>query len=138
MDSTTIIWIVGAIVGIGAGGYFAYNHFKKKNLDKLFNQLYVTVRQVPKKKKNAFILLMLKETMSPSNYKKKQKSNVDRLQNPKYLEVQMMQMSRVLKDTSKVEDKATKRALALMNEYLTWEKEKNAENKRKKEENKAA
>ncbi len=36
MDSTTIIWIVGAIVGIGAGGYFAYNHFKKKNLDKLF------------------------------------------------------------------------------------------------------
>ncbi len=83
MDSTTIIWIVGAIVGIGAGGYFAYNHFKKKNLDKLFNQLYVTVRQVPKKKKNAFILLMLKETMSPSNYKKKQKSNVDRLQKSK-------------------------------------------------------
>ena len=134
MDSTTIILIVGALVGIGAGGYFAYNHFKKKNLEKLFNQLYETVRQVPKQKKNAFVLLMLKETMSPSNYKKKEKSSVDRLQNPKYLEVQMMQMSKILKDTSKVEDKAIKRALALMNEYLTWEKEKNAEKKKKAQE----
>jgi len=134
MDSTTIILIVGAVVGVGAGGYFAYNHFKKKNLEKLFTQLYETVRQVPKKKKNAFILLMLKETMSPSNYKKKEKSNMDRLQNPKYLEVQLMQMSKILKDTSNVQDKAIKRSLALMNEYLTWEKEKNAERKQKSQE----
>ncbi len=60
--------------------------------------------------------------MSPSNYKKKEKSSMDRLQNPKYLEVQLMQMSKILKDTSNVQDKAIKRSLALMNEYLTWEK----------------
>lgn len=131
MDSNTIMLIVGTLLVIGVGGYFGYNHLKKKNTEKLFNQLFETLRQVPKAKKHPFILLMLKETMSPSNYKKKSKSSIDRLQNPKYLEVQMLQMSKILKDTSKVEDKVIKRSLALMTQYLEWEKAKIAEIKNK-------
>ncbi len=60
--------------------------------------------------------------------------------NPKYLEsANDAKCHACLKDTSKVEDKATKRALALMNEYLTWEKRKKTlKTKEKKKENKAA
>lgn len=122
MDSTTMM-IIGFLLVLGVGGYFGYRHLKAKNTEKLFNQVFDTVRQVPKAKKHSFILLMFKETLSPANYKKKQKSNVDRLQNPKYLEIQMIQMSKVLKDKDNVTDKTMKNALKMLNDYLAWEKE---------------
>tara|TARA_Y100000588_G_C13975082_1_gene804706 strand:+ start:410 stop:820 length:411 start_codon:yes stop_codon:yes gene_type:complete len=123
MDSTTMM-IIGFLLVLGVGGYFGYKHLKAKNTEKLFNQVFDTVRQVPKAKKLSFILLMFKETLSPANYKKKSKSNVDKLQNPKYLEIQMIQMSKVLKDKDNVTDKTMKNALKMLNDYLAWEKEK--------------
>ena len=123
MDSTTMM-IIGFLLVLGVGGYFGYKHLKAKNTEKLFNQVFDTVRQVPKAKKLNFILLMFKETLSPANYKKKSKSNIDKLQNPKYLEIQMIQMSKVLKDKDNVTDKTMKNALKMLNDYLAWEKEK--------------
>jgi len=122
MDSTTMM-IIGFLLVLGVGGYFGYKHLKTKNTEKLFNQVFDTVRQVPKAKKNSFILLMFKETLSPANYKKKSKSNADKLQNPKYLEIQMIQMSKVLKNKDEVTDKTMKNALKMLNDYLAWEKE---------------
>lgn len=126
MDSTTML-IIGAVIGLGVGAIVLFNYFKKRNLEKLFNQVYETTKQVPKQKKNSFLLLMFKESMASAKNKSKSTSSIDNLNNPKYLEIQLMQMSKILKDSSKVEDKTIKNALGLLDDYLAWEKEKNAE-----------
>jgi len=128
MESTTMI-IIGVVIALGIGAFFAVNHYKKKNMTQLFEQVYQSSRQVPKQKKNSFLLLMFKETMASSFNKKKTQTSVSKLNNPKYLEIQMMQMSKILKDSSNVQDKATKRALVLLKEYQAWEIEQKAKAK---------
>lgn len=116
----SIILIVGAIV--------AFTLFRKHQIEKLFSQVFVTSKQVPKQKKKSFLLLMFKESMTSAK-KKSKSSNVGSLNNPKYLEFQLIQMSSILKDTSKVKDKSVKNALRLLNDYLAWEKKKFANEK---------
>ncbi len=125
MNTTTMV-IIGVVLLLGVGAFIALNHYKKKNITQLFEQVYMTSRQVPRQKKNSFLLLMFKETLSNSFNKSKSQASMDKLQNPKYLEIQMMQMTKILKDNSLANDKPTKRALTLLSEYQTWEKEKNS------------
>lgn len=75
---------------------------------------------------------MFKESVLASKNKSKQSSFTSKLQNPKYLQVQLVQMSSILKDPSKVEDKVMKRALTLFKSYQQWEKEKNEKAKNEK------
>lgn len=126
MDMT--LWIVGVVLALSVIGFFAYNYYKKKNLEKLFNQIYAEMKVVPKQKKHGFLLLMFKETMQNASKKKKDPSNnmMGKLQNPKFLEVQLVQMNNIIKNPSKAEDKVTKKALALYNSYLVWEKAKSS------------
>lgn len=128
MDLTNWI-IVGVIAAIGVAATVALIHYKKKNVEKLFLQVYETSRQVPKAKKNSFLLLMFKETLSSSTSKAKAQKSMTRLNNPKYLEIQMMQMSKILKDSSNVKDKTMKRSLRMLTDYLAWEEEKRAKDK---------
>ena len=128
MESTTMI-IIGVVIALGIGAFFAINHYKKKNTALLFEQVYLASRQAPKQKKNSFVLLMFKETLASSFNKKKTEASTAKLNNPKYLEIQMMQMSKILKDSSNVQDKATKRALVMLKEYQAWEIEKKAKAK---------
>ena len=119
MDSTMVT--IGIVVCIVIAGAVALFFYKKKTLTQLFSQVYESSRQVPKQKKNSFLLFMFKESIMSS--KKKTKSSPAKLNNPKYIEMQMLQMTRVLKDPSKVEDKNMKKALQLLSDYQKWEKD---------------
>ncbi len=134
MDFTSIL-TAGVVISLGIGATYALFHFRKKNREQLFNQVYMSARQVPKQKKHSFLLLMFKETVMSSKFRAKKRglSNIDRLNNPKYLNIQMMQMSKVLKDKDNVQDKDMKKALVFFNDYLTWEKEKHAKAKQEAE-----
>lgn len=127
--STTSMIIIGIILVLAIGGVIALYQYQKKNLEKLFTQVYETSKQVPKQKKNSFQLLMFKEAMSASLKKSKKAPSANQLNNPKYIEIQMMHMSRILKDTSSVKDKKIKRALRMLKDYQTWEAAQNAKNK---------
>jgi len=118
MSMTTIGIILVLVIGAAIGLYY----YRKKSVLKLFEEVYMNAYQIPKKQKNSFLLLMFKESMSKP--KDKTKKPGDNLKNQKYVQIQMIQMSKVLKDTSKVTDKATKKALALLNDYQKWEQEK--------------
>jgi len=67
---------------------------------------------------------MFMEAVSTSKKKSKSDINANKLNNQKYLELQLMKMSKILKDGSNVQDKKTKRALSLLKNYLTWEEKK--------------
>ncbi|MBF4692896.1 hypothetical protein [Fusibacter ferrireducens] len=127
--STTSMIIIGIVLVLAIGGAIALYQYQKKNLEKLFTQVYETSKQVPKQKKTSFQLLMFKEAMSASLKKSKKAPSANQLNNPKYIEIQMMHMSRILKDTSSVKDKKIKRALRMLKDYQTWEASKNAKNK---------
>ncbi|MTI69674.1 MAG: hypothetical protein FH751_05390 [Firmicutes bacterium] len=124
-----IKFIVGAILILVIGVTIAFYYYRKRNLEKLFNQVYESSKQIPKQKKNSFLLLMFKESLSSS--RKSNKTSISaKLNNPKYLEVQLVQMSRILKDSSKTQDKTIKRALTLLKDYKKWEKEKTTKDKK--------
>jgi len=125
----TNVFIVGAILILVVGAVAAFYFYKKRNLEKLFNQIYEEAKKVPKQKKNSFLLLMFKESLSTSIKKSDKSSFSSKLQNPKYLEIQLMQMSKILKDSSKAQDKIIKRSLTLLSNYQTWEKAKMAKDK---------
>jgi hypothetical protein len=139
MDLTTIV-TAGVVITLGIGATYALFHFRKKNRVQLFNQVYESARQVPKQKRHSFLLLMFKETVLSSKFRAKKRglSNIDRLNNPKYLNIQMMQMGKVLKNKDNVQDKDLKKALVLFNDYLTWEKEKHAKAREEAEKKKAS
>lgn len=130
--NTTIIMILVAIVLV-VGGLLGLGYYRKKQLDQFFAQVYENVKQVPKQKKNSFLLLMFKESVTASKKKKKSKNKnatgMEQLNNPKYVEIQLIQMTNILKDPSKVEDKTIKSALQLLNDYQKWEKEKASKDK---------
>lgn len=134
MDMTTVLTVV-AISGIAVAGIgTAFYYYKKRNLENFFNQVQEHSKQVPKQKKNSFQLLMFKETLSAAGKKKSDKSSfAAKLQNPKYLEIQLMQMTKALKDPSSVQDKTMKQALKLHQDYQSWEKTKNENNNKEVE-----
>ncbi|MDR5658379.1 hypothetical protein RH915_02640 [Serpentinicella sp. ANB-PHB4] len=116
------IYIIGIILIVGVALLVAYYHYRKKNLDQFFSQVYLQAKQVPKQKKNSFLLLLFKESILASKNKKNASSLATKFQNPKFLETQLIQMSRVLKDSSNVKDKTMKKALNLLKSYHQWEK----------------
>ncbi|MCK8058935.1 MULTISPECIES: hypothetical protein [unclassified Fusibacter] len=146
MDMTSMI-LIGVVTSLMIGGAVAVHFYKKKNIAKLFEQVYESSKQVPKQKKNSFLLLMFKEAMTPpakpvkskdkSKGKGKGKSkakpattpNQSKFNNPKYVEIQLMQMAKVLKDNSIAKDKPMKQSLRLLKDYLAWEAEKNSQSK---------
>lgn len=128
MDWNTTLILVAVITVVIVGAVYALNQYKKRNIEKLFNQVYDLVKTVPKQKKHSFLLLMFKETMTPK--KKTGPSIEERLNNPKYVEVQMIQMTNVLKDTTVVKDKILKNAISLYKDYLSWEKNKASKDKK--------
>ncbi|MBB6214265.1 hypothetical protein HNQ80_000334 [Anaerosolibacter carboniphilus] len=129
MDITSV-FTIGAIASLGVGASVAFYYYKKRNIEKLFNQVYDMTKQVPKQKKNSFLLLMFKESLSASKNKSNTASSAGKLNNPKYLDIQLMHMANILKDTSKVQDKTIKRSLGLLNSYQEWEKAKVAKEKK--------
>lgn len=130
MDLTTTLIVVGAITAVAVGAFFGLNYYKKRNIEKLFNQVYDMAKQVPKQKKHSFLLFIFKETMTKR--KKNDPTINDRLNNQKYIEVQLIQMTNVLKDSTGVTDKTLKSALSLFKDYLAWEKAKAAKANEKK------
>ncbi len=127
MDTTTWI-IIGAVIIIGAGAGLYY--YRKRTLLKMFQEVYQNSAQIPKQNKNSFLLLMFKESMTKP--KDKTKKPGDNLKNQKFVQIQMIKMNKVLKDTASVKDKPTKRALVLLNDYLAWEKKINQANQSNK------
>ena len=109
------ITVVTAIIAI------AIHFYKKRNLEKLFENVYENAKQVSAKKRKSFLLLMFVETMSASTKKSKSTKDMNKLNNPKYLEIQLIKMSKILKDNSNVKNKNIKQSLRLLNDYLKWE-----------------
>lgn len=124
MENSTIVIIVVVIAMLLVGGFIALQFYKKKNLDTLFEQIYFSAMQIPKKKKKAFLLLMFIDTLNTQSRKAKKNNVTTKLNNPKYVDFQMIKMTKILKDSSDVKDKTTKQALNLLKEYLTWEEKK--------------
>jgi hypothetical protein len=121
MDLT--LWLVaGGILGIAITGAVVYYRRKTKQMHQMFDHVQETVKQVPKQKKQSFILFMFKESVKAS--KSKTSVNQGRFNDPRILEAQLIQMSSILKDRSKVSDKKMKQALQLYDNYTTWEKKK--------------
>ncbi|MDW7662484.1 MAG: hypothetical protein SCL54_13770 [Bacillota bacterium] len=116
--------IFGVLLAVGAGVVFYLNYNRKRNLNKLFEQVADALKTIPKQKKNNFLLFMFKDSMSASKKKTKTTSALEKNMSPKQLEIQMIQMATILKDRSKVTDKKTKNALKLLDDYLAWEKNK--------------
>ncbi|MFZ5969341.1 MAG: hypothetical protein ACOYVK_19455 [Bacillota bacterium] len=123
MGNTSML-IVGTIISLGVGIGFAFYYYRKRNLEKFFNQVYEETKKVPKQKKTSFLLLIFKESLSASINKTNPSSFASKLQNPKYLDIQLVQMANILKDSSKVQDKLIKRSLDLLSHYQAWEKAK--------------
>lgn len=117
MDTTTWM-IIGAVIIIGAGAGLYY--YRKRSLTKMFAEVYQNSHQIPKQNKKSFLLLMFKESLTKP--KDKTKKPGDNLKNQKFVQIQMIKMNKVLKDTSKVTDKPTKRALVVLADYEKWEK----------------
>lgn len=120
MDTKVVIIGILIVLAIVAGiGFVLY---RKRNLEVFFTQIQQETKRFPKQKRNSFLLLMFKESLLSAKSKNKSNSSVNKLQNPKYLELQLVQMSAILRDPSKVKDKTMKKALKLLNTYHQWEK----------------
>jgi translation elongation factor EF-Tu-like GTPase len=120
MDSTTI-WIIAGSILVGAViGAVVYYRKKTKEMHEMFKHVQETVKQVPKQKKQSFILFMFKESVRAA--KSKTTVNQGRFNDPRILEAQLIQMSGILKDRSKVSDKKMKQALQMYDSYTNWEK----------------
>lgn len=114
-----IFIIIGVVIAIIAVGYVGLAIFNKRRMSKLFLQIQMNANQVPKQKKKNFILLMLMETLSAS--KKKNKTSPNRLNNQKYVDIQMIKMSKLLNPSTVVKDKKAKHAIRLLQAYYNWE-----------------
>lgn len=120
MDTKVVIIGILIVLAIVAGiGFVMY---RKRNLEVFFTQIQQETKRFPKQKRNSFLLLMFKESLLSAKNKNKSNSSVNKLQNPKYLELQLVQMSAILRDPSKVKDKTMKKALKLLDTYHQWEK----------------
>ncbi|MCH4889515.1 hypothetical protein EZV73_18180 [Acidaminobacter sp. JC074] len=124
-------WItIGIIVLVFVLAIIGFNIYRKKQVEKLFVELKNSSKQVPKSKRNSFILLMLSESMSASPRKSKRNDHMAKLNNPKYLEIQMIKMGKLLKDPSTAENKTAEQALKLFRDYQSWEEKSLEENQK--------
>lgn len=119
MDTTTWLVILGVLTA-SVGGAYIYYRRRAKDVQQLFEQVSESAKQIPQQKRPSFILFMFKESVRASKAKKgtPPRSNSD----PKQLEAQLVQMTFILKDRSKVTDKNMKRALQTYDSYKEWEK----------------
>lgn len=123
MDITTGISIVIGVVAIGGAAYYYIR--RKKDLEQQFAQISETAKQIPNQKRHSFMLYMFSESAKSIKSKGKYQPG-SRASDPKYLEVQLIKMSSILKDRTKVKDKQMKQALQMYDGYLVWEKKKKA------------
>lgn len=121
MDATTWI-LIFVVLAASVGGAVYFYRTRKKEMNQLFDHVFEMAKQVPHQKKLGFILLMFKESVRAAKSKKSNPPH--RINDPKQLEVQLLQMSSILKDRSKVKDKQMKQALQMLDSYLAWEKAK--------------
>ena len=84
----------------------------------MFAQVQEQVRQVPNQKRQSFTLLMFRESVLAA--KSKTPVSQSRFTDPKILDAQLVQMSSILKDRSKVTDKQMKQALQMYDSYVAW------------------
>lgn len=126
MSTTTMIVIAVITVLVILAG-IGVHFYKKKNIAKLFESIQFNMHQVPKNKKNGFILLMLMETMTAPMNKSKAAAQMSKLNNPKYLNIQMLKMNNILSNPDDVKDKRVKQALKLHKQYKAWEENKRNE-----------
>jgi hypothetical protein len=130
MNSTTIM-IICVVILAGAIGL---HYFRKRSQEKMFIEMRENSRQIPKQKRNSFLLLMFKESLNPENIKKRNEPpNLAKFSNPKYLEANLLRMSSALKNPEKVTDKTLKRAIKMYDKYVVWEKEQAEAAKQEKE-----
>lgn len=123
MHTTTwIIFIIIFILILAIIGFIFYLRVRRKKLYQMFEQVFESSKQMPKQKKHSFLLFMFKESVVSAKNKNANAQN--RMNNPKYVESQLLQMGSILKDPSKVTDKNMKRALQMYDAYLQWEKSK--------------
>ena len=122
MHTTTKWIIILVILVLAIIGLVFYLRYRRKQLYKMFEQVAESSKQVPKQKRRSFILLMFKESMISAKNKKSNPQS--RMNNPKFLEAQLIQMGSILKDPSKVTDKKMKQVLRMYDTYIQWEKSK--------------
>ncbi len=132
MDNTSMAIIAVLAVAVIAAAVAAH-YYKRKSQSKLFEQAYESSKQVPKQKKKSFLLLMFMEAVSASMSKSKSTAGVNKLNNPKYLEVQLLQMSKIIKSGTKGQNKKTKRAIRMLKDYQAWEEEKSSKETKAKQ-----
>ena len=124
MDTKTmIIYVLIALAGSGA---IAWYYYRKKSAVKLYEEVFLQAKQVPKNKRMNFLLMMFRDSVAAQ---KKKTQSMAPYSNPKYVEAQLLLMQRALKDRKNVKDKNLKRALIILDNYLAWEKKKLSENK---------
>jgi len=134
MSNTSMI-VLGIVIVLAIAAAVTYYIFRKRNLDKMFNDVFVTSKQVPKQKRNSYLLLMFQTSIAASKSKDTTpEAAYAKLNNPKYLELQLIKMSTYIKDRDKVKDKTIKRSLQLLDAYLIWEKNKLAKEGKAKDE----
>lgn len=119
MDTTTWI-VIASVLALSVGGAVFYYRRKNKEVQQLFQQIAESVKQVPQQKKQSFTLLMFKESIRAA--KNKESNMMRRINDPKQLEIQLIQMGSILKDRTKVTDKQMKRTLQMFDSYVAWER----------------
>lgn len=117
-----MIWIVILVLVLSVGVAVFYYRRRNKEVQLMFEHIRESAKQVPQQKKSSFILLMFKESIRAA--KKKETNILSRINDPKQLEVHLIQMGSILKDRSKVTDKQMKKTLAMFDSYMAWEKKK--------------
>lgn len=123
MDLTKWIILGVAVVALITAGVF-YLRKRQKSVVAGFEQIAEMVKQVPKQKKQGFILFMFRESAKAG--KSGNTKLQSKLNDPKFMDVQLLQMNMLLKDRTKAKDKKTKQALQMYDAYMNWEKAKAA------------
>ena len=122
METQQIVIIAVAIIVAVVGAGLIYLRYRTKNMNNMFMEIREMVKQAPKSKKNSFLLFMFRESINSAKDKKNTDALQRKLNNSKYVNIQLVQMSKALKDRSSVTDKTVKKALNLYDSYLRWEK----------------
>jgi len=115
-------FIIGIVLVASVAGAVVYYRKRQKQMYEGFEQIAAMLKQVPKQKKQNFLLFMFRESARAG--KNKDVNIQGKLNDQKYLEVQLLQMSLILKDRSRTKDKKMKQALRMYDSYLLWEKSK--------------
>ena len=121
MDSTKWIIIIGVVLVAIIVAAILFYRKRQKAMTQGFEQIAEMLKQVPKQKKQSFILYSYRESARAG---KNKNALQNKMNDPKYVEIQLLQMNLILKDRTKAKDKKTKQALQMYDAYLAWEKSK--------------